>query len=136
MVWHLRLAESGPGNQPECQAVAFRALTERLDRGACDEAEAAGAALRIIRDGEPPNEAVEAAHGPRAQRPVVAAGARAPDDVVAVAPAGDEFADQRRRVLQVGGHDHRRLAVAVIDAGGDGDVAAEIARKPQAEHAR
>ncbi len=90
----------------------------------------------IGRDREPAHEPVEHRHAPRPQPAVVAPGARAPDDVVAFEPPADELADERRRILEVGRHDDRRVAAAMVEAGRDRDVAAEVAREPERADAR
>jgi hypothetical protein len=100
-----------------------------------DQTEAAGSACRIGWNRKSPDESIERAHQPRSHEAVVATGAGAPHDVVALAPSRDKGRQQVRRILQVGRHDDRRVAKAVIDAGGDRDVAAEVPRKPEAAHA-
>ena len=113
-------------------------LAKRVDDRPRNQAEAPRAPFRIGRDGESPNEAVEHRHRPRPQRAVVAAGPGAPDDMEAGAPAVHEIANERRRILKVGRHNHGALtscfAATVIDARGDRDMAAEIARKSQRQH--
>ncbi len=131
MVGNRRLTKSTPGDQPECQPIAFVALPERIDHRTSNQAETAGTAGRIAGYRKPAHHPVEPIHCPRSGRAIVASGARAPDDVEAVAPASHEVADQRRWILEVGGHHDGRVAAAVVDARGNRDMTAEIARKTQ-----
>ena len=51
------------------------------------------------------------------------------DHVEAVAPSGNQRGNDFRRVLQIGVDHDYRVAACVIQAGGDGDFLAEIARQ-------
>ena len=59
----------------------------------------------------------------------VARRAHAVDDVVALAPALDERAEQVGRVLQVDVHRDQDVAPGMVDAGGQGGLLAEVARQ-------
>ena len=51
------------------------------------------------------------------------------DDVVSLAKASEHVCHDFRRILQIGVHDHDRIAPRVVEAGGDRELVPEIAGK-------
>ena len=92
---------------------------------------------RNLHLGDPVEAAVEPRRG-RALEPRLALAdvAHRVDDVVALAPARGELEDDLGRILEVGvEHDHR-VARREVDAGGERDLVAEVAREPDEPEAR
>src|SRR4029453_10348258 len=131
MVRHARFVKPAPCDQPEREPVALVALPERVDDRPRNQTEAAGSTLWVGWNCEPPDEPIEHRHRARAYRAVVPAGPGPPDDVLAGLPAVAEVWNQFGGLLPVGRHHDRGVAPAVVDAGGNRHMAAEVAREPE-----
>lgn len=99
------------------------------DGAAVDEAKVAGVERqRHLRQGV--DEAIECARRPKLEGGFAVAGGADPvDNLVAFAPLCDHLGDHFRRILQVGVDQHDGVAIGVIEASGDGDLVAEVARQ-------
>ena len=132
------LAKAGPGHHGAHEAVTLRHGEEGVHHFAVHEPEVAG----ISRNGdvgEPVEESVEGAGRPALEpRLAVAFGAQAVGDVGAPAPTLQHLDDDLGRVLEVGvdDDDDDGIAGSALQAGGHGDLMAEIAGQGEDPHAR
>ena len=124
---HARRLEADPGIEPLREARLLAERPQDFHALAVDEAEIACAFGQgdFAEAGEEPVEQMgEAALDPGL---VGAVRALAVDHEIAVPPALHEGLDHLRRMLQVGIHDHHRIAPGMVEPGRDGDLLAEIA---------
>ncbi len=129
VVVHRRRPEADPRVHALHVARALGHRAERVDDGARHESEVTGPARhRDDRDaGEQP---VEQVRGEAARRGIGRAVAAQRDHhVVAIVPLRDEIAHEFRRVLQVGVDRDDGIAACVVEAGGQRDLLAEVARQ-------
>ena len=131
-----QLAEADPGEKSFHETLPLAHLLERIERAARDQAEIAGVA-RDRRLREPAHHAIERRRGRLLEARLAGArSARAVDDVVTFAPVPHEGRNQLGRILQVGIDDDDRIGVGMVEAGGERELLAEIARQLQRRHAR
>ena len=121
------LGEADPAYQAADVATFFADLAEGVDDGAVEQAEVAGVE-RERGVGEIGEEAVEEFGGGEFEGGFSLAGlADAVHDFEAFFPLANHVGDELGGVLEVGVDDDRRVALGVIEAGGDGDLVAEVA---------
>ena len=133
---HARRLEADPGIEPFREPRPLAERAQHLDALPVDEAEIAGA-LREARFAEALEEAVEEARGVALQAGLAGTvRSLAVDHHVAFAPALDEFLDHLGRMLEVGIHDDDGAPPRMVEARGDRDLLAEIARERDRADAR
>src|SRR6266404_4857232 len=123
-----RLLEPEPGHHAADETVRLAQLAQHVDHAAAHQAEVARVERHLDGDhrGEQP---VEPLGGEELEARLPGAGAPAAiHDLEAFAPAGDHLQHHLGRILQVRVHHHDRLAVRVIEAGGDRGLVAEVPR--------
>ena len=122
-------AVTHPGEHAAHEAVLFGHPVDRLVDAAVDQTEVASV-RRHAAVGELPEHPVEQ---PRVQPPERAGAVPRGDDAVDVLepllPLLEEERNQLRRILEVGGHDHRRVAACVRETRCDAAVRAEVTRE-------
>ncbi len=136
VVAHRLLPEADPGREPAHEAVALWHGHEGVHHPPVQQPEIARVRGDVDR-GQAADGAVE--HGGGEQLEARLAGTFSPlrvDHLGALTPPRDEVGDDLGRVLQVGVDDDHGVAAGVVQAGGDGDLVAEVAREVDHAHAR
>jgi len=127
VVKNLRLGKTNPRHQPPKKTMRFAQARQLGQRPAADQPEITG----IVRDGRAAEFLDQEIKETRRKAfrdgfsPAFAAGGI--NHVVAT-PAGlDHFHNHRRRVLQIGIHGDHHVAPRRFEAGGEGELVAEVA---------
>ncbi len=120
------LTKADPGGESAHVAVLFGQAVEGVDGFAVDEAEVTGVDGHFHFSDLAHETIKDVGEGFFEGRFAFALGADGVDDLVALLPFGDEIGDDFGGVLEVGVDDDGSIAGAVVHAGGDGTLVAEV----------